>query len=191
MTNLVLASQSPRREEILKQIGLNFTIVPSKVNEAEFKHLSPIKMVKRLALKKAEEVAKLVEDALIIGADTVVYADKKIIGKPKTKLEAQEILSDLQGKKHDVISGIALLNSKTNEYLLSYDLTTVYFRQITEEEISAYLKTKEGMDKAGAYGIQGLGAVFIEKIEGSYYTVMGLPVHKLYLILKEFACQVF
>ncbi len=186
VTKLVLASSSPRREELLKRLDLNFTIVPSKINENELSGLSPEILVQEIARAKAEEVAELVEDTVIIAADTVVVKDEKIIGKPKDKDDARKMLEYLQGKTHKVYSGIAVLSTTSGKTLVDVDYTDVYIRSMDEREINEYIATGEPLDKAGSYGIQGFGGIFIEKINGSYFTVMGLPIHKLALMLKKF-----
>jgi len=182
---LVLASSSPRREELLKRLGLNFTIVPSKINE-DIEGLAPDLLVQELARAKAEEVAELVEDTVIIAADTVVVNNNGIIGKPEDKNEAREMLKCLQGKCHTVFSGIAVLSTEEGRSLVDVDRTEVFLRQMDEQEINEYVDTGEPLDKAGSYGIQGFGGIFVEKINGSYFTVMGLPIHKLALMLKKF-----
>jgi septum formation protein len=191
MSGLVLASSSPRREELLKSLGLKFTIVPSKINEKVFNDLSPVDMVQELALAKAEEVAELVEDTVIIAADTLVVCDGDILGKPSSKEEAFTMLKKLSAKKHKVLTGLVLLSSNNGKFLLNYDETEVYMRPLMDNEISSYINTGEPMDKAGSYSIQGLGGVFIEKIIGSYFTVMGLPIHKLLLMMREFSLDIF
>lgn len=190
-SNLILASGSPRREELLKRLGLNFTTVPSKINEKKFNKLNPVDMVCELAIAKAEEVAQLVEDTVVIGADTIVVYKEGVLGKPTDKEDAKNMLKKLQGKKHSVLTGIAVLETDTGKVLVDYDKTDVYMRSLEPAEINGYVNTGEPMDKAGAYGIQGLGGVFIERINGSYFTVMGLPLHKLVIMLKEFSINIF
>ena len=189
-SKLVLASASPRREVLLKQLGLRFTIVPSKVQEEKFACLPPIKMVTELSLAKAREVGKLVEDTVVIAGDTIVLNQGDVLGKPKDKKEAVSMLKGLSGKTHKVLTGIAIFSTFDNKTMVDHDLTDVYMREITEDEIIKYVDTGEPMDKAGAYAIQGLGGIFVEKISGSYFTVMGLPIHKLQTMLKEFSVDV-
>jgi len=190
VAKLVLASSSPRREELLKRLGLNFTIVPSKINEDKFKSIAPELMVQKLAQKKAEEVAALVEDTIIIAADTIVVKNKEIIGKPENKNDAKKMLQKLQGEKHTVYSGITVLSTETNNLLVDVDSTEVYLRSMNKQEINNYINTGEPFDKAGSYAIQGLGGIFVEKINGSYFNVMGLPIHKLAIMLKEFGINI-
>jgi septum formation protein len=191
MSKLILASASPRREELLTMLGLNFTTVPSKVDEEEFTGLLPEQLVQKLAREKVEEVAALVEDTIVIGADTVVVFDGKVLGKPEDQQDAIRMLTELQGRKHSVYTGIAVYGTNSNKLLIDYDRTDVFFRKMDEAEIKGYVKTDEPMDKAGAYGIQGIGGIFVERIDGSYFTVMGLPIHKLMLMLKEFDITIF
>ncbi|MDI3547795.1 MAG: nucleoside triphosphate pyrophosphatase [Halanaerobiales bacterium] len=187
---LILASASPRREELLKRLGLKFTIVPSKIDEDKFSNLPPVEMVQELARAKAEEVAELVEDTVVIGADTVVVFEDKIMGKPLNKSDAERMLSQLQGKRHSVLTGLAVYETRSNKVLVDYDRTDVYMRPLDNQEITGYINTGEPLDKAGAYGIQGFGGIFVERINGSYFTVMGLPIHKLALMLKEFSINI-
>ncbi|XP_049963937.1 dTTP/UTP pyrophosphatase [Schistocerca serialis cubense] len=181
---IVLASTSPRRQEILSSIGLNFEICGSRYEEnldpSQFP--DPSHFVLETAYNKVMEVVdRLKTDSrppdLIIGADTVVSLDGKIFGKPKTKENAFQTLEKLSGRPHTVYTGIILV--KKDKVVKFCESTKVYFGHLTPEIISGYVKTGEPMDKAGGYGIQGLGGSLIEKIEGDYYTVMGLPLHSL------------
>ncbi len=190
MSKIILASNSPRREELLKQLGLSFTIVPSKIDEESYADLEPEVMVQELAGAKAQEVAELVEETVVIGADTIVLVEQHILGKPRDQEEAFQMLWQLQGKKHRVLTGLAVYDTKSGRLLVDYDQTEVYLRKMEEREITAYIGTGEPMDKAGAYAIQGLGGIFVEGLVGSYYTVVGLPIHKLVLMLKEFQIKV-
>ena len=190
MSKIILASNSPRREELLKQLGLSFTIVPSKIDEESYADLEPEVMVQELAGAKAQEVAELVEETVVIGADTIVLAEQHILGKPRDQEDAFQMLWQLQGKKHRVLTGLAVYDTKSGRLLVDYDRTEVYLRKMEEREITAYIGTGEPMDKAGAYAIQGLGGIFVERLVGSYYTVVGLPIHKLVLMLKELQIKV-
>ncbi|MFP4661332.1 MAG: Maf family protein [Halanaerobiales bacterium] len=191
MAKLVLASASPRRQELMKMLGFNFTIVPSKINEEEFIDMEPVEMVKELARAKAEEVADLVEDTLVIGSDTIVVLDDLVLGKPSDQEEAVSILKKLRNRKHSVMTAIAIYDTVSGKVSVDYEETDVFMGPISDEDIMEYVKTGEPMDKAGAYGIQGIGGIFVEKINGSYFTVMGLPIHKLVQMLKEFEVSVF
>ncbi len=182
---IILASKSPRREEILKKLGIKFDIIESNINEASFNILCPKTLAKKLAFEKANSILKLhkQENITIIGADTVVFIDNKILGKPKSKKEAIDMLMLLNGKEHFVITGLAILGYKNGEYFeeITYSLAKVYFGKYLLEELEKYVKTNEPMDKAGAYAIQGIGGFLVEKIEGDFYTIMGLPFQKLYM----------
>ena len=193
MEKIVLASASPRRRELLEQIGIKFDIVVSNEPEDEIdKSLSPENYTSELALMKACNVAKKLtgtkrKDSLIIAADTVVYSDGKILGKPKDSDDAFSILKSLSGKAHEVYTGICVMRI-TDGYATSKSIkTTVKFKELTDKTIKAYIKTGEPADKAGAYGIQGRGAVLVEEICGDYFNVVGLPLSALYdVLISEF-----
>lgn len=175
--NLILASTSPRRKELLSLITLNFQVVASNVDETIDATSSVQENVMSLALKKAREVALAYPNDYILGADTIVVLNNQIIGKPKDKQEAKEILRSLSGKTHQVFTGVAICCKDFQDVF--YEETAVTFKELTDIEINAYIETTEPMDKAGAYGIQGKGALFVSGIMGDYYNVMGLPVCKL------------
>ena len=183
--SLVLASQSPRRRELLHQIGIDdFKIIPSQKEEKKDPSLTPKDLVMHLSRQKAEEVAgKCSRDDIIIAADTVVSLKGQILGKPKDREDGARMLSLLSGNKHEVFSGVTV--KKGDLILNEYEETAVYFREMTEEEISWYLSTGEPMDKAGAYGIQGIGIRFISRIEGDYTNVVGLPICRLLSMLEK------
>ena len=193
MEKIVLASASPRRRELLEQIGIKFDIVVSNEPEDEIdKSLSPENYTSELALMKACNVAKKLtgtkrKDSLIIAADTVVYSDGKILGKPKDSDDAFRILKSLSGKAHEVYTGICVMRL-TDGYATSKRIkTTVKSNELTDKTIKAYIKTGEPADKAGAYGIQGRGAVLVEEICGDYFNVVGLPLSALYdVLISEF-----
>lgn len=193
MEKIVLASASPRRRELLEQIGIKFDIVVSNEPEDEIdKSLSPENYTSELALMKACNVAKKLtgtkrKDSLIIAADTVVYSDGKILGKPKDSDDAFRILKSLSGKAHEVYTGICVMRL-TDGYATSKSIkTTVKFKKLTDKTIKTYIKTGEPSDKAGAYGIQGRGAVLVEEICGDYFNVVGLPLSALYdVLISEF-----
>ncbi len=183
---LVLASASPRREEILSQLNLKFTIVPAKIDEEKFSNSDPVELVKTLAEEKARSVSRLVEDAIIIAADTVVVHNDQILGKPAGKLEAKKMLKRLSADQHQVITGVAVLNSNSGESHVDYNITEVKMTALSEQELNNYVETGEPLDKAGSYAIQGLGGLFVKEIKGSYYSVMGLPIHQLAKLLDKF-----
>ncbi|MFW6006433.1 MAG: Maf family protein [Bacillota bacterium] len=188
--NLILASSSPRRKELLSQLNIDFTVVPGKINEEEYEDRNPEKMVKETARAKAEETARLVENTVIIAADTVVYYDNEILGKPGNSGEAERVLQKLSGDTHKVFTGLAVFSTIEKRIILDYDVTKVYMRDLKKEEIINYVKSGEPLDKAGSYGIQGIGGILVEKIVGSFYTVVGLPIHKLAVILDEFSINI-
>lgn len=172
---IYLASGSPRRKELLTQIGCRFEIVKSNTEELKDSTLSPDALVMENACRKAEEAAsRLEKDAAVLGADTVVALDGKIFGKPKDEKDAARMLSELSGRSHEVYTGIAIVaNGKT---FRAVEKTLVEFRTISDEEKKKYIKTGEPMDKAGAYAVQGIAAKFIPRIEGSFSNVVGLPI---------------
>jgi septum formation protein len=176
---IILASASPRREQLLKQIGVNFQIIPSNVDESIINHSDPLINVRVLALNKARDIASRVNDGIIIGADTQVIIDDEILGKPEDENDAIRMLSKLNGRKHLVITGVALVNTETGIEETWVETTEVFFRELLEGEILDYVKTGEHIGKAGAYGIQGMAAAFVERIEGCYFNVVGLPLAKL------------
>ncbi len=174
---LILASKSPRRKELLKQIGIPFVVVVSDAEEVSGNSWTPAALVVENAKRKARAVAEKYPDSPVLGADTVVSSEGKIFGKPKDKDEARKMLTALSGKMHEVTTGLALINR--NEIRTTSVTTKVFFDTMTKADIDAYIATEEPMDKAGAYAIQGKAARFIEKIEGSYSNVVGLPLNAL------------
>lgn len=183
---IYLASKSPRRRKLLKQLGLKFKSFSVDLNEEVLDGEHPIQTVKRLALHKANAALLKVKDGIVITADTIVVLDDEIIGKPKNEKDAFEILSKLSGRTHTVYTGFVVNNLTKNKKNIDYVRTDVTFRKLSSKEIRDYIKTGSPMDKAGAYGIQDdFGAVFVQKINGCYYNVVGLPLEKLYhAILK-------
>lgn len=188
---IILASASPRRKELLARMGMDFEILPAKGEEHITKE-SPAEAVRELALNKAQEIAQqlgkkdLNEDILVIGADTVVAYEGKILGKPKDEQDAVGMLTMLSGNTHSVYTGVALLMTKNGrwEERTFYEETKVTMYPMSHEEIAAYVASGEPMDKAGAYGIQGKCAIYIKRIEGDYNNVVGLPVARIYQELK-------
>lgn len=181
-TALVLASNSPRRRQLLQEAGLVFTIRPSTIEEHMDQTLPPSQVVTDLAAQKAESVPKNDEE-VVLGADTIVTIDGKILGKPSNEEEAFKTLRFLSGRTHEVFTGVALVKGK--ETSTFYSRTEVTFYELTDEEIMRYIGTGEPMDKAGAYGIQGKGALFVKEISGDYYAVVGLPLSKTVRELKK------
>ncbi len=187
---LILASASPRRAELLKQIGLDFEIIAGNVDETPPPGLSPPELVEFLAGKKAGAVAGKLDDGIIIAADTVVVWQGQIMGKPQGNDDAFAILKKLQGSHHEVYTGVAINRARSGEVLVGHEHTRVFFRAIGEEEIRRYVAGGEPLDKAGAYGAQGLGAIFMERLEGCYTNVVGLPLARLSQMLGEFGVYV-
>ncbi|MGA2298670.1 MAG: Maf family protein [FCB group bacterium] len=186
---LILASQSPRRKKLLTQLGLKFSVHPADIDESKLSiKITPAQHVKILSLMKAEYVAgQIHEPAIIIGSDTIVVLENKILGKPINEKDAERMLKLLSGKTHIVYTGIALVNTTTRKNITAVQKTEVTFRKLTIEEIQAYIRTGSPMDKAGAYGIQDdFGAIFIEHINGCYYNIVGLPLELLYKTMKKF-----
>ena len=185
---LILASASPRRQELLQQIGVSFEVQPADIDETPWPNESPAAYVERLAREKAMFVAALRPERVILAADTTVVCDGKILGKPESRDEAMAMMQALSGAEHQVQTGIALVNGTgTAERVLSSQVITtwVHFRALTMAEISAYCDTGEGQDKAGGYGIQGKGAVLVDSISGSYSNVVGLPLAETALLLQQ------
>ncbi len=177
--DIVLASQSPRRRALLQQLGLNFSVAVSNIEEHIFENKDIKLQIEELALKKAWDVSGDFTEAIIVGADTLVVKDGKPLGKPRNYSEAKNMLTMLSGTTHQVITGVALVMLPTRNTLVNSVVTSVAFRNLTEEEIEGYLLTGEYADKAGAYGIQGRGAALVKDIEGCYFNVVGLPLGKL------------
>lgn len=183
--NLILASSSPRRQELLRQIGLQFRVVPSEIDE-NLPLCDAANLVTALARSKAGDVAARFPEALVLGADTVVSVDGAILGKPSGPDEAVDMLGRLSGRAHDVYTGLALVHAASGRSAVGHEHTVVRFRKLTDTEIAGYVKSGEPLDKAGAYGIQGRAAVFVSCIEGCYFNVVGLPLSRLWLMLHQF-----
>ena len=177
MEPILLASGSPRRKEILQNAGIPFEIAVSRAEEANSGSLSPEELVIRNALAKAGEVASRFPGRVVLGADTLVAVGNTVLGKPKDREEAFRMLRSLAGKPHRVLTGVALVRG--TRVLTDAEETKVFFRELTDEQIAAYVATGECDDKAGAYGIQGRGGVLVERIEGDYFNVVGLPLCKV------------
>lgn len=193
-TKLILASASPRRKELLEQLGLSFSVQPSDVEETLSTPLTPEAVVQELSLRKAKHVAEAVNDALIIGADTVVVCEQEVLGKPDDANEAREMLMKLQGRDHTVISGIVLVevtNGSIQRIDRQHHRTKVWMLPLNHQQIEWYVQTGEPLDKAGAYGIQGMGACLIEKIEGCYYNVVGMSLSLLHQMVQKMGYNLF
>lgn len=182
---IILASASPRRKELMWMLGVKeLEIIPARGEEKADISLAPDELVKRLAMAKAEEVSAFAgEDDVVIAADTIVWVDGQLFGKPHSEAEAKHMLETLSGRAHEVFTGVAVIRGASK--LCEAERSLVFFRELTEDEIGAYIKTGEPMDKAGAYGAQGKGAMLVRRIEGDFFNVMGLPICRLCEMLKE------
>ena len=182
---IILASQSPRRRELLKRIGIeNFKVIPAQGEELATRTLTPDQLVEELSQRKCAEVAAAHPKDLVIAADTVVSIHNRVLGKPRSEEDAARMLAALSGKLHLVYTGVTV--AKEGRTLTQHEVTSVRFRTLTQADIIRYIATGEPMDKAGAYGIQGYGSVLVEGISGDYYNVMGLPVCRLARMLARF-----
>ncbi|MBU2009241.1 MAG: septum formation inhibitor Maf [Chloroflexi bacterium] len=190
MKAIILASASPRRKELLEQIGLSFRVEPSNYQENIRFDLEPHDLARALSLEKARLVARNHRNALVIAADTFIVFEGKILGKPRTETEAKKMLETMSGKPHSVITGFTIIDADSNKTVSRSVETRVHLRELSSNEIDAYVRSKEPLDKAGAYAIQGLGSVIVERIEGDYFNVMGLPLSALAESLKEFGVHV-
>ncbi len=187
--DIILASQSPRRRELLERLGLTFEVHAADIDETMDDENPVADEVARLSRRKAEAVAKTrPEDDLIIAADTVVVLDHRVLGKPKSEAEAAGMLKALSGRSHQVMTGVTA--RRGGRVLTGTEITEVHFRALSPQEIAAYVATGEPMDKAGAYGVQGLGSIFVDRLGGDYYNVMGLPVCRLAGMLRELGIDV-
>lgn len=186
MSELILASASPRRAEILQQIGVDFQIAPADIDETPKPQESPVDYVQRMAQEKTQHVINSIagSSAVVLGADTSVVLNCKIYGKPKNQQEAMAMLAALSGKTHQVLTAVAMGNKQ--RCLLKLSATDVKFRELDPKECLDYWNTGEPLDKAGSYAIQGLGAVFVEKISGSFSGVVGLPIEQTAQLLQIF-----
>lgn len=184
MKRIILASNSPRRREILGKY-IDFEAVTAEVSEDNDFYKSPETLVMALAFEKANSVAAKYEDAIVIGADTVVEIEGEILGKPKSREDAKRMMEKLRGKSHRVITGFSIIDLSFDKKYMDYEVTEVIFKDLSDEEIEAYLNKAEYMDKAGAYGIQEEAALFVYKIEGDYLNIVGFPISKIYTVLKD------
>jgi septum formation protein len=187
---IILASGSEQRKKLLKTIGLDFEIEKSDYIEDMTEKLPAHKLVQKLALGKAQNVAKKYKNAIIIGADTFIVLEKEFLGKPHTPQKAKKMLKKISGKKHKLITGIAIIDTKENKIFTDYEITEVWFKKMSNKEIKEYIKTGEPLDKAGGYAIQKLGCLFIEKINGNYTNVVGLPINKVYEYLLKLGVDI-
>jgi septum formation protein len=188
---LILASSSPRRRELLNGLNLEFIIHPSDDNEDVPLGTLPKEMVEMLSLRKARSIEKRYERGLIIGSDTIVVLNDEVLGKPKNSKEAYSMLAKLQGNVHTVFTGIAVIDVESGKYKVAHNSTQVTIKSLSKEKINRYIATGEANDKAGAYAIQGFGATLVEKINGDYFTVVGLPIGLLSDMLESFGISIY
>jgi septum formation protein len=185
--SLILASQSPRRRDLLRQIGLRFHIIASTVDETIVDDVSPEEHVRILAERKARDVAFKLPSGIILGADTIVVIDGEILTKPTSEDDAVRMLQRLSGQRHEVYTGFSLIEMPSWRQVTRFERTEVWFRKLATEEILAYVKSGSPMDKAGGYGIQDdFGAVFVNRVDGDFYNVVGLPLSNFYCTFSEF-----
>ena len=190
MKRIVLASASPRRKELLEQIGVRFEVEPTEYDEETTSSSEPRKMARELSLGKARAAARKHRKALIIAADTLVVLGGRVFGKPHTNAQAREMLRALNGRTHSVVTGFTILDTESGKVLSRSVETEVHMRKLTPKEIDSYVRTKEPLDKAGGYAIQGWGVVLVDRIEGDYSNVVGLPLSALAESLREFGVRV-
>ena len=181
----ILASSSPRRLKLLQQIGINPEVIHPVVNETEVKTLNPVDNVVSLSQLKANAVADKVDEGIIIGADTVVTIDDEILGKPSNSDDAQSMLRKLSGNLHKVLTAFCLQNASNGQMVAELEETSVIFRRLTEEEIHSYILKEQPFDKAGSYGIQDSGALFVDRIEGCYNNIVGFPLTRFYKVISD------
>jgi septum formation protein len=188
MKRIILASTSSRRKEILSKVKLSFEVMESDYKEDMSLDMSPIELSKWLSFNKAKVVADKNKDAVVIGADTFIVFKEKLLGKPKTEKEAKEMLTMLSGKEHEIITGVTIIEK--DHSISFHEIVKVFMENITQENIDKYIATGEPMDKAGAYALQEMGAIFIKKIDGDFYTAMGLPLKRIVEELKDFGIDI-
>ena len=190
LPQIILASGSPRRAELLDQIRVDFIIRTHEIDEKDNVPAQPVEYVSEVSRRKTQSIAIEYPDRIVVGADTIVVVDQSILGKPTTPDDARFMLRLLSGREHSVFSGVTV--AYENNIQTEVEQTRVYFRELSEDEISEYILTDEPMDKAGAYGIQGMGALLVEKIDGCYFNVMGFPLTRFYkMMLKLKAAKGF
>lgn len=188
---IILASSSPRRKELLAKTGLLFSVEPSGYEEDMGLKLDPIALANVLSAGKAEGVARNHKNAIVIGADTFIAHNGRVLGKPHTQARAKAMLKSLSGKAHSVITGFTIIDTKNGKRISRAVESKVYFKKMSDREIDAYIKTGEPLERGGAYAIQELGSVFVEKIEGDFFGVMGLPIFELVKELAKFGISVW
>lgn len=191
MRKIVLASNSQSRKYLLSTLGIKFESYPSNIDEKKISISNPSQLVKKLSLLKALSIAPKFDDAIIISADTVTAFRGKIIGKPSNEEEAYNILKSLSNDKHYAYTGYTIIDTKSGKKTTKVVKTKVYFRELSDSEIKQYINTKEPLNKAGAYAIQSLGGLFVKRIEGDFYNIIGLPLNSLFLELQKFGVSIY
>lgn len=188
---LVLASASPRRRQLLEQIGVQFEATSSQAEESvDVSLLTPVQQARALAQVKGRDVAARYPDRLVLAADTIVVVDGLVMGKPADAKEAYAMIDRLQGRAHEVITGVALIHNATNRELVAHEVTTIWMRPLSGAQISRYVNSGEPLDKAGGYAVQGRAGALVERIAGCYYNVVGLPLSRVVRMLEEFGLEV-
>lgn len=183
---LILASQSPRRQQLLTQMGIPFRVEPSDAESTTVvTNLTPAEQARTLALAKARDVAGRYPDAVVLAADTIVVVDRQVLGKPAGAEEARQMLARLAGREHQVITGVAIIHQAAGRQVVVHEVTRVWIRPLGANQIEWYVRSGEPLDKAGAYAIQGLAAALVERIDGCYYNVVGLPLSRVVRLLEE------
>ncbi|MBW2632372.1 MAG: septum formation inhibitor Maf [Deltaproteobacteria bacterium] len=191
LASFILASVSPRRKELLEGMGIEFDVIPSGINEDFLNGETPREHVLRLSKEKSSAVSRNNPDAWVLGADTIVIIDGDVIGKPGTQNDARAMLARLSGREHRVITGFTIVNKSADVMITDAVESFVIFKEISEDEMDWYVKTKEPYDKAGGYAVQGMAAFFIREIRGSYTNVVGLPLTEVVTALKKVGALVF
>jgi len=191
MRDIFLASASPRRKELLRQlIGKNFKVFPSSYDEKTQPEMEPFDLIIHNSVEKAQDVASVISSGIVIAADTVVILDERILGKPHSENKARKMLKQISGRKVRVITGVTVMDIDAQRRTSISETTDLMIKQLSNTEIEAYVKTEEPLDKAGAFAIQGKGAIIVERIEGDYFNVVGLPLFKLNKVLLDFGIDV-
>jgi septum formation protein len=190
MRTIILASASPRRKEILKKTGLKFKVDESDYEENMDIDLNPHELAARHSIGKARAVASKYKNAIVISADTIVVLKNRVFGKPRNRKEAKEMLRNLSGKAHTVVTGYTIKDTGNGKELTRSVESKVFFKKLSDSQIDTYIKSGEPLDKAGAYGVQGLGALIVKRIEGDFFNVMGLPLNALAESLKKFNIRI-
>ncbi len=190
MRQIILASQSPRRKQLLKLLGLDFKSIPSEIEEKLNPRYQPRRQVEVLSLEKAQDVAKKLQNSIVIAADTMVFVEGEIMGKPKDVQDAKRMLKKLSGTKHSIVTGLTLIDTETKKTVTKSVETYVWFKKLNDKEIKSFIQKEKPFDKAGAYAMHELGAIFVEKIEGDFFGAVGLPLHLLAKELKKFGVVV-